>query len=169
MLFSSCFCQKNTHKTHEIDKVSQLLMTIITLHHLFFGPCVNSSVFVLVLGIFLRELRSLRKIPQPKTITSDFHTMTSKKMCAVILLSNITQCPPSNRWFSLVCYLLLRNHGYLYCLNCVGTKDYITSQTRKKTNKQTNKENKTGKKQTNRQTKQNQKPKKKKKTTMNLK
>ena len=32
------------------------------------------------LGIFLRELRSLRKIPRPKTITSDFHTMTSKKM-----------------------------------------------------------------------------------------
>ena len=55
-------------------------MTIITLHHLFFGPCVNSSVIVLVLGIFLWELRSLRKMPWPKTITSDFHTMTSKKM-----------------------------------------------------------------------------------------
>ena len=47
-------------------------MTIITLHHLFFGHCVNSSVIVLDLGIFLRELRSLRKIPRSKTITSDF-------------------------------------------------------------------------------------------------
>ena len=55
-------------------------MTIITLHHLCFGHCVNSSVIVLVLCIFLRELRSLRKIPRPKTITSDFHTMTSKKI-----------------------------------------------------------------------------------------
>ena len=41
-------------------------MTIITLHHLCFGHCVNSSVIVLDLGIFLRELRSLRKIPQSK-------------------------------------------------------------------------------------------------------
>ena len=63
-----------------IKHTKLLLMTKITLHHLFFSPCVNSSVIVLVLGIFLRELRFLRKIPRPKTITSDFQTMTSKKM-----------------------------------------------------------------------------------------
>ena len=42
----------------------------------FFGHCVNLSVIVLDLPIFLWELRSLRKIPRSKTrsktITSDF-------------------------------------------------------------------------------------------------
>ena len=71
------FLSQNTHKTHEMVKVA-VINDIITLHHLCFGHCVNSSVFVLDLGTFLRELRSLRKIP--KTITSNFHTMTSKKM-----------------------------------------------------------------------------------------
>ena len=47
-------------------------MTIITLHHLCFSHCMNSSVIVLNLRIFLWELRSLRKIPWSKTITSDF-------------------------------------------------------------------------------------------------
>ena len=43
-------------------------MTIIPLHHLYFGHCVNSLVIVLNLGIFfLRE-----RIPRSKTITSDF-------------------------------------------------------------------------------------------------
>ena len=37
-------------------------MTIITLHHLFFGHCVNLSVIVLDLGIFLRE-RSPKQSP----------------------------------------------------------------------------------------------------------
>ena len=52
-------------------------MTLITLHHLCFGHCVNLSVIVLDRGIFLR------KIPRSKTITSDlndFLTMTLKKM-----------------------------------------------------------------------------------------
>ena len=59
-------------------------MTIITLHHLCFGHCVNSSVIVLDLGIFLRELRSLRKIPRSKTITSDFTQWPQKRWCAVM-------------------------------------------------------------------------------------
>ena len=61
----------------------RLLMTIITLHHLFFGHCVSLSVIVLDLGIFLRE-HSL--------IQSNDHTMTSKKKTkkngAQLLLSN---------------------------------------------------------------------------------
>ena len=85
ILFSLCFCQKNTHKTYKIVK-QRLLMTIITLHHLYFGHSVNSSVIVLDLGIFLRELRSLRKIPRSKTITSDFTQWPQKKWCAVIIV-----------------------------------------------------------------------------------
>ena len=56
-------------------------MTIITLHHLFFGHCVNLSVIVLDLSIFLWELRSLRKIPRSKTITSDFHVDKKYLLC----------------------------------------------------------------------------------------
>ena len=63
-------------------------MTIITLHHPLFGHCVNSLVIVLDLGIFLRELRSLRKIPQSKTITSDFTHNDLKNDGAQLLLSN---------------------------------------------------------------------------------
>ena len=37
-------------------------MTIITLHHLCFSHCVNFSVIIFHLGIFLRELRSLKVI-----------------------------------------------------------------------------------------------------------
>ena len=65
-------------------------MTIITLHHLCFGHCVNSSVIVLDFGIFLRELRSLRKIPRSKTITSDFTQWPQKRRCAVIIVETIT-------------------------------------------------------------------------------
>ena len=61
-------------------------MTIITLHHLCFGHCVNSSVIVLDLGIFVRELRSLRKIPRSKKITSDF-TQWPQNYGAQLLLS----------------------------------------------------------------------------------
>ena len=68
-------------------------MTIITLHHLFCGHCVNSSVIVLDLGIFLRELRSLEKYAPSKNTSVQnnhirFHTMTSKRDGAQLLLSN---------------------------------------------------------------------------------
>ena len=65
-------------------------MTIITLHHLFFGHCVNSSVICLDLGIFLRELRSLRKIPRSKIITSDFTHNDLKRDGVQLLLSKYT-------------------------------------------------------------------------------
>ena len=65
----------------------RLLMTIITLHDLFFGYCVNSSVIALDLGIFLRELRSLRKIPRPRTSPPISHN-DLKKEGAQLLLSN---------------------------------------------------------------------------------
>ena len=73
------FLSKNIHKTHEIVKVAVINDNNNFAPSIFWSLC-DSSVIVLVLGIFLRELRSLRKIPRPKTITSDFHTMTSKKM-----------------------------------------------------------------------------------------
>ena len=53
-------------------------MAIITLYHPFFNHCVNSPVIVLDLGIFLRELRSLRKIPRSKTITLESHNDLKK-------------------------------------------------------------------------------------------
>ena len=55
-------------------------MTIITLHHLCFSHCVNLSVIVLDLSIFL--IGSLRKIPRSKTITSDF-SCWQKNSCFV--------------------------------------------------------------------------------------
>ena len=51
-------------------------MTIITLHHLCFGHCVNSSVIVLDLGIFLQKQKNT--LFQSNHLR--FHTMTSKKM-----------------------------------------------------------------------------------------
>ena len=45
------FLSKNTHKTHKIVKVT-----------------------------VINDNKKIRKIPRPKTMTSDFHTMTSKKM-----------------------------------------------------------------------------------------
>ena len=54
-------------------------MTIITLHHLCFGHCVNSSVIVLDLGIFLQELQQ-----SPLISHNDL-----KKDGAQLLLSNM--------------------------------------------------------------------------------
>ena len=58
----------------------RLSMTITTLHYLFFGHCVNSSMIVLDLGVFPRELHSLRKNLGPKQSPPNYHTMTSKQM-----------------------------------------------------------------------------------------
>ena len=41
----------------------RLLMTIITLHHLFFGQCVNLSEIVMDLGTFLRERSGPKQSP----------------------------------------------------------------------------------------------------------
>ena len=80
MLFSLCFCQK--------IHIKRLLMTIITLYHLFFGPCVNSSVIVLVVGIF--SLGAV--LPQKNTSAQNDHLWFShndlKKDDAQLLLSN---------------------------------------------------------------------------------
>ena len=70
--FNKIFLHKITYLNALKMFKERLLMTIITLHHLFFGHCVNSSAIALDLGIFLRELRYLRKIPRSKTITSEF-------------------------------------------------------------------------------------------------
>ena len=52
----------------------QVLMKIITLHHLFLGHCVNLSMIALDLGTFFRELHSINNNHLR------FHTMTSKKI-----------------------------------------------------------------------------------------
>ena len=83
--FSKVFLHKLHLKCIQNVEIA-VIMTIITAHHLFFGHCVNLSVIVLDLGIFLRELRSLRKIPRSKTITSDF-TQWPQKDGAQLLLS----------------------------------------------------------------------------------
>ena len=77
--FLRVFVKKIHIKQTNLSKL-RLLMTIITLHHLCFGHCVNSSVIVLDLGIFLREL----VLPQKNTSVQNnhlrFHTVTSKQM-----------------------------------------------------------------------------------------
>ena len=69
-------------------------MTLITLHHLCFGHCVNSSVIVLDLGIFLRELLPSEKYLGPKQSPPISHNDLKKKKkkkkkerwCAVIIV-----------------------------------------------------------------------------------
>ena len=56
-------------RDHSLQFLLMYYLSKITLHHLFFGHFVNSF---LDLGIFLRELCSLRKIRWSKTITPDF-------------------------------------------------------------------------------------------------
>ena len=55
-------------------------MTIITLHHLFWGHCMDSSVFVLGLSIFPRKLTLPRKNTSTQNKHLRIHTMTSKQM-----------------------------------------------------------------------------------------
>ena len=99
-----CFLRvfvKKIHIKHKQLSKYRLLMTIITLHHLCFGHCVNSSVIVLDLGIFLRELRSLRKIPRSKTITDEFTQWPKQRWCKVIIVIN-------NRYFdNCLCFMCI--------------------------------------------------------------
>ena len=98
------FLSKNTHKTHEIVKVA-VISDKNNFAHLCFGHCVNSSVIVLDLGIFLRELRSLRKIPRSKTITSDFTQWPQKKKKKKKMVRSY-YCVINNRYFdNFVCFM----------------------------------------------------------------
>ena len=79
MLFSSCFCQKNTHKTHDIVKVA------VINDNNNFVPSLFRSLCEFVGDCFgPRYFSSGAALPQ-KNITVQnnhlrFHTMTSKKM-----------------------------------------------------------------------------------------
>ena len=73
------FLSKNTHKIHEIVKV-----TVINDNNNF-APSIFRSLCEFVGDCFGPRYFSSgdalpQKIPRPKTITSDFHTMTSKEM-----------------------------------------------------------------------------------------
>ena len=86
--------------------------TITTAHHLFGGHCVNSEVIVLDLGIFLRELCSLRKIPRSKTITDEllslittsfyilmhFRCNSMKKYFTKLIFYSLSPIPVTEFW-----------------------------------------------------------------------
>ena len=79
MLFSSCFCQKNTHKTHEIVKVA------VINDNNNFAPSLFRSLCEFVGDCFgPRYFSSGAALPQKNTSVQNnhlrFHTMTSKKM-----------------------------------------------------------------------------------------
>ena len=85
MLFSSCFCQKNTRKTHEIVKVA------VINDNNNFAPSLFRSLCEFVSDCFRPRYFSsgaalLRKIPRSKTITSDFTQWPQKRWCAVIIV-----------------------------------------------------------------------------------
>ena len=58
-------------------KKEHLLMTIKTLHHFFFGHCVNPSEIVVDLSIFLRERKKNTSVQNNHL---QFNTMTANKM-----------------------------------------------------------------------------------------
>ena len=79
MLCSSCFCQKNTHKTHEIVKVA------VINDNNNFAPSLFRSLCEFVCDCFgPRYFSSGAALPQKNTSVQNnhlrFHTMTSKKM-----------------------------------------------------------------------------------------
>ena len=79
MLFSSCFCQKNTHKTHKIVKVA------VINDNNNFAPSLFRSLCEFVGDCFgPRYFSSGAALPQKNTSVQNnhlrFHTMTSKKM-----------------------------------------------------------------------------------------
>ena len=79
MLFSSCFCQKNTHKTHKIVKVA------VINDNNNFAPSLFRSLCAFVGDCFGPRYFSLGAVlPQKNTSVQNnhlrFHTMTSKKM-----------------------------------------------------------------------------------------
>ena len=62
----------------------RLLMPIVTLHHLFFGYCVNLSVICFVPRYFSVRTSPSEKLPQLfQNNHLQIHTMTSKRWCAV--------------------------------------------------------------------------------------
>ena len=73
-------------------------MTITTLRYLFFGRCVNSSMIVLDLGVFPRELHFLRKKPRSKTITSEFTQWPQNRWCTVIMVDYVWHVIQENKW-----------------------------------------------------------------------
>ena len=79
MLFSSCFCKKNTHKTQEIVKVA------VINDNNNFAPSLLRSLYEFVGNCFgPRYFSSGAALPQKNTSVQNnhlrFHTMTSKKM-----------------------------------------------------------------------------------------
>ena len=77
------FFSKNTHKTHKIVKVA------VINDNNNFAPSLFRSLCEFVGDCF--GPRFFSSGPRPKTITSDFHTMTSKKMVrSYYCLSNYT-------------------------------------------------------------------------------
>ena len=79
MLYYSCFCQKNTHKTHKIVKVA------VINDNNNFAPSLFRSVCEFVGDCFgPRYFSSGAALPQKNTSVQNnhlrFHTMTSKKM-----------------------------------------------------------------------------------------
>ena len=79
MLFSLCFCQKNTHKTHKIVKV------VVINDNNNFAPSLFRSLCEFVVDCLgPRYFSSGAALPQKNTSVQNnhlrFHTMTSKKM-----------------------------------------------------------------------------------------
>ena len=79
MLFSLCFCQKNTHKTHKIVKVA------VINDNNNFAPSLFRSLCEFIGDCFgPRYFSSGAALPQENTSVQNnhlrFHTMTSKKM-----------------------------------------------------------------------------------------
>ena len=77
-------------------------MTIITLHHLCFGHCANSSVIVLDLGIFAPEEKYLGPKQSPPISHNDL-----KKDGAQLLLSNYIKCYENDDGQGGKCLVLL--------------------------------------------------------------
>ena len=85
--FASCFCQKNTHKTHKIVKVA------VINDNNNFAPSLFRSLCEFVGDCFgPRYFSSGAALPQKNTSVQNnhlwFHTMTSKKMVRSLLLFN---------------------------------------------------------------------------------
>ena len=88
MLFSLCFCQKNTHKTHKIIKVA------VINDNNNFAPSLFRSLCEFVGDCFgPRYFSSGAGLPQENTSVQTnhlrFHTMTSKKMVRSYYCLNI--------------------------------------------------------------------------------
>ena len=109
MLFYSCFCQKNTHKTHKIVKVA------VISDNNNFAPSLFRSLCEFVGDCFgPRYFSSGAALPQKNTEVQNnhlrFHTMTSKKMvrsyyCLIIIIIITALSQHSDYMRTLVVYL----------------------------------------------------------------